>query len=322
MNKSLLFFVLLLAAGGGVIAYLGYENILLKENKLALENEVAQTESDLSATSEKLGEDIKKLNSEISGLNGEIKDLSYLLDSAKDDLATTTAERDAYREKYRHEKRRMDDFSEQIGDIQGTVGTLKKLSETDPELLKKYSKVYFLNENYFPASFSKIDSRYTVNPKNDYLINSEIWPFLEDMLAQAADDKIELKIASAYRSFNAQSDLKSNYKMMYGSGANRFSADQGYSEHQLGTTVDFAVSENGFGFSGFDKTPAYQWLLDNAYEYGFIQSYPANNQYYQFEPWHWRFVGRNLAEFLHDDKKHFYDLDQREIDKYLISFYD
>jgi D-alanyl-D-alanine carboxypeptidase len=73
---------------------------------------------------------------------------------------------------------------------------------------------------------------------------------------------------------------------------------------------------------GFDKTSAYQWMLNNAYKYGFILSYPKNNGYYVFEPWHWRFVGIKLATDLHSQGKNFYDLDQRTIDGYLVSVFD
>ncbi|MFA6274340.1 MAG: D-alanyl-D-alanine carboxypeptidase family protein, partial [Candidatus Paceibacterota bacterium] len=72
----------------------------------------------------------------------------------------------------------------------------------------------------------------------------------------------------------------------------------------------------------FDKTPEYTWLLENAYKYGFIISYPAGNTYYKFEPWHWRFVGINLATKLHNDNVYFYDTDQRIIDSYLVSLFD
>jgi hypothetical protein len=44
--------------------------------------------------------------------------------------------------------------------------------------------------------------------------------------------------------------------------------------------------------------------------------------YYQYEPWHWRFVGKDLADDLRDDGKYFYDLDQRTIDSYLIDIFD
>jgi D-alanyl-D-alanine carboxypeptidase len=111
--------------------------------------------------------------------------------------------------------------------------------------------------------------------------------------------------------------------MTFGSGtANSFSADQGYSEHQLGTAVDFTTPAIGAVLTGFDKTASYQWLQANAYKYGFVLSYPKGNGYFVFEPWHWRYVGVELATFLHDQGKNFYDLDQRTIDSYLIKFFD
>jgi D-alanyl-D-alanine carboxypeptidase len=132
---------------------------------------------------------------------------------------------------------------------------------------------------------------------------------------------VQLKIISAYRSFGEQATLKAEYKVTYGSGANAFSADQGYSEHQLGTAIDLTTDKDGNAFSnakgGFDSTNGYTWMNDNAYKYGFVLSYPKGNAYYQYEPWHWRFVGVALATRLHDNGQHFYDLDQREIDGYL-----
>lgn len=131
-----------------------------------------------------------------------------------------------------------------------------------------------------------------------------------------------MKVISAYRSFGAQSTLKSAYTVIYGSSANKFSADQGYSEHQLGTTIDFTTSKLGANFITFEKTESYTWLLQNAYRYGFILSYPENSDYYIFEPWHWRFVGKGLALQLHNENKNFNDLNQREIDEYLGSLFD
>ena len=135
-----------------------------------------------------------------------------------------------------------------------------------------------------------------------------------------------MKIASAYRSFGYQGTLKSDYKTTFGSGANAFSADQGYSEHQLGTAVDVTTTKIGDNFSsatkGFDGSDGYKWLAENAYKYGFVLSYPKGNTYYVYEPWHWRFVGVALATRLHNEKKNFYDLDQREIDGYLALMFD
>ena len=217
----------------------------------------------------------------------------------------------------------IDSFQGQISNIGSTVGTLEKLSQTDPELLKKYSRVYFLNENYVPAKLAEIDKTYVYNAGTNFLVHAEVWPFLKKLLDAASLDRVELLVASAFRSFDTQASLKSEYKVIYGAGtANQFSADQGYSEHQLGTSVDFTTSLVAGVSSKFETDPAYTWLKDNAHKYGFVLSYPSGNTYYKFEPWHWRFVGVELANTLHKQEKYFYDLDQREIDTYLIKLFD
>lgn len=206
--------------------------------------------------------------------------------------------------------------------VNTTVGDLTKLAQTDPELLQKYSKVFFLNEHYSPPSLSEINTKYTLNSKA-LKIHSKVKKHLENLLEAAEDDDLNLKVTSAYRSFNEQQNLKTNYSVTYGAGtANTFSADQGYSEHQLGTTVDFTTPSIGAATMAFEGTPEFAWLQKNADRYGFTMSYPKGNSYYVYEPWHWRFVSRDLAGDLADDKKFFYDLDQREIDKYLTDFFD
>lgn len=202
------------------------------------------------------------------------------------------------------------------------VTQFSKYVNTDKEILKKYSKVYFLNENYSPLELSLLDSKYVYPKTKKIYLHSKVIPFLTAMLNTAYSEGINLKVISGYRSFEKQMRLKSKYTMVFGSGANKFVADQGYSEHQLGTTVDFTNEELGNNFDNFSKTKAYEWLLNNAYKFGFILSYPPGNKYYIFEPWHWRFVGIKLATKLHKEKKYFYDLDQREIDQYLITVFD
>jgi len=213
-------------------------------------------------------------------------------------------------------------FEEQIGTIQGAVDVLEKLNKTDKELLQKYSKVYFLNENYVPSNLADIDPKYLYNKEQPLQIHANVQPYLYKMFESASSSGVSMEIISAYRSFGTQSSLKLSYKITYGSGANKFSADQGYSEHQLGTAVDITTPDTGESFLKFEKTDAYKWLTENAYKYGFILSYPKQNTYYQFEPWHWRFVGMALATKLHDTNQYFYNLDQREIDLYLISIFD
>jgi D-alanyl-D-alanine carboxypeptidase len=210
-------------------------------------------------------------------------------------------------------------FAEQLGKVNDTVGTLDQLSKSDPKLLEKYSKIYFLNENYTPSQLATIPQENVFNKSATYQIHFQVWPYLDKLFKAASAEGKEILVISAYRSFDTQSALKSAYKVTYGAGtANKFSADQGYSEHQLGTTVDFTTQETGNDFLSFDTTAEYTWLLNNAHKYGFVLSYPKNNTYYAYEPWHWRFVGIDLATRLHAEKRYFYDLEQRDINNYLL----
>lgn len=271
-----------------------------------------------------------------AGLGYVYYDLSLQLETTENELASSTAriavlEDDLdnskrmsteLAERLREKQAIIDQFSDTIDELSGNVGHLQKLEEVDEELLQKYSRVYFLNEHYHPGRLEKIDQKWVAKNDEEY-IHRKVWPFLEDLLEDAEDDGVDLRIISAFRSFDEQTSLKSHYDVVYGAGtANQFSASQGYSEHQLGTTVDFTTSALGTNFEAFGQTKGYKWLQDNAHKHGFVLSYPEGNSYYQFEPWHWRFVGTGLADDLHDDGIFFYDMDQRAINGYRAEMFD
>ncbi|MFO0719077.1 MAG: M15 family metallopeptidase [Candidatus Paceibacterota bacterium] len=238
-------------------------------------------------------------------------------------LSQVTVEKQNLETALEEEQKKSGTFQSKIEDITNTVEKLEKLRDTDPELLQKYSKVFFLNEHYEPEEVVDIDEKFLEDKNKPQQIHAGVWPHLRDMLEDALDDDVVLTVVSGYRSFSEQTDLKTGYKFIYGAGtANQFSADQGYSEHQLGTAVDFSTPDENAVFTSFESTKAYKWLSDNAYRYGFILSYPKGNIYYQFEPWHWRFVGESLARSLHRKNINFYDMDQRDINKYLVKIFD
>lgn len=275
----------------GVSAFLGYRAI-------SAEKALNTTTSELASTS--------------AAYDIAITSLAQATDDATN-LATTLEE----------ERKKNGDYASQVGELSSTVDTLTKLTTIDPQMLAKYSKVYFLNENYAPAELATITPALTYDQSRTYRFEAQALPFLEDLMNDANNHGLKLEVVSAYRSFGEQSALKTNYRVTYGAGtANSFSADQGYSEHQLGTTVDFTTGYLGANFNKFVSSDAYSWLLNNAYRYGFIISYPKSNTYYTFEPWHWRFVGVKLATTLHNDNQHFYDLDQRTINSYLVHLFD
>ena len=311
MNRPSLAFILLGIAILGVLGYLGYTAYTLNTALIASQKEVADLEALRDA-----------LTAQYASSTEELAVASSTIATLAEELSMTSEELDELEDDYRKERNRNEEFEDQIEAIAGTVGDLDKLSKTDEELLQKYSKVYFLNEHYIPSNLSRIQNDHVYDESRTFEIHTNVLPYLEEMIDDAEDDGISIWVASAYRSFAYQSQLKGAYSVTYGSGANAFSADQGFSEHQLGTTVDFTTTGIGGGLDGFGTTPAYTWLLENAHKYGFVLSYPENNQYYVFEPWHWRFVGEDLAKDLHDADQSFYDWDQRKINEYLLNIFD
>lgn len=235
--------------------------------------------------------------------------------------ARLAEEKEAILRNLASEQARNNAIQDQVNGLQGSVAVIQKVNATDRELLQKYSKVYFLNENYAPAALSPVSPEYTL-PGKELEVHAQVAPFLHALLRAAQSQNVDLIVLSAYRSFSTQASLKSAYTVRYGAGANAFSADQGYSEHQLGTAIDFTTSANGSTLSAFEAAPAFAWLLNHAHLYGFVLSYPKDNQHYIYEPWHWRFVGVELATKLHDEGRSFYNLDQRLLDSYRISLFD
>jgi len=109
----------------------------------------------------------------------------------------------------------------------------------------------------------------------------------------------QLKVVSAYRSYNVQVSTYNGWVSRLGQAqADRQSARPGYSEHQTGLAVDINTGAD----QGFGATPAGMWLAANSYKYGFIVRYPDGLEPitgYEYEPWHFRFVGVELATEMH-----------------------
>jgi D-alanyl-D-alanine carboxypeptidase len=72
-------------------------------------------------------------------------------------------------------------------------------------------------------------------------------------------------------------------------------APPGYSEHATGLAIDFGDRRRGCNLVAcFAATPVGRWLAANAADFGFEMSFPQDNaQGVAFEPWHWRWVGRD-----------------------------
>ncbi len=269
------------------------------------------------------------LESKVVILEGDLQQQQVFAVDYQDSIAQQEQQIESYKEfiKVLREQSSASayDFSKMrslIEEATQNVADIRKLEEADKQLLAKYSKVSFLNEHYEPDRLAYIPSE-IVSSESNLQVKTQVQPFVVAMFAAMEQEGLAPRVISAYRSFGYQGTLKSNYTVTYGTNAaNQFSADQGYSEHQLGTTVDIVNATIGSDMSMFDATDEYQWLLDNAHIYGFTLSYPTSNSYYKFEPWHWRFVGVALATNLYEQGKYFYDLPQRDIDSYRLKMFD
>ena len=115
----------------------------------------------------------------------------------------------------------------------------------------------------------------------------------------AKKDGLHIYNVSGYRSYNTQKSLYNGYVSRNGQAkADTFSARAGTSEHQTGLATDVnSVSDS------FANTKEYKWLINNSYKYGFILRYPKGKEFitgYKYEPWHYRYVGKDVAKIIHE----------------------
>lgn len=134
-------------------------------------------------------------------------------------------------------------------------------------------------------------------------VRQEIVAPLGELFAAAKTQGSSLMIGSAFRSSALQQFYFDSYVARSGLElANRYSAYPGQSEHQLGLAVDLStLSQQCYLSACFINIPDGQWLANNAHKYGFTLRYKEGKEAitgYNFEPWHYRYVGVDLATAL------------------------
>ena len=81
------------------------------------------------------------------------------------------------------------------------------------------------------------------------------------------------------------------------------SAIPGTSEHQLGLAVDIIDTQIWDLVEAQENLPGQKWLMEHCWEYGFVLRYPKDGRESTgiiYEPWHYRYVGKELAAELHE----------------------
>lgn len=157
------------------------------------------------------------------------------------------------------------------------------------------NKFNYLDRNYIPNNLELLDNSYA---KSGIYLVKEAKDNLERLISDAKNAGMNIRVISAYRSYSYQENLYNNYVKNDGvENADTYSARPGYSEHQTGLVVD--VTRAFDDFNNFENTNEYTWMLENAHNYGFILRYPKDKENittYNFEAWHYRYVGIELAK--------------------------
>ncbi len=168
-----------------------------------------------------------------------------------------------------------------------------------------------LDENYKPDDLTGLTAT-RKDGRNTQYMREYAAKALEAMYLEMAEYGItDVSVTSAYRSYAYQNQLfnqylneninrYSTYEEAY-AATRALSALPGTSEHQSGLCCD--MHNLSSAHKRFAEKEAYAWLRDNCYKFGFIIRYPEDKvdiTGYDFEPWHYRYVGRYHATMMHE----------------------
>ena len=162
-----------------------------------------------------------------------------------------------------------------------------------------------LDIGYVPENLYVIDENENnfhnyVDPTIKPMLRVEVKPYINALISDAHKLGLPLIVDSAYRSGVYQQKVLDSVLKEKGEDAYKLVALPGTSEHQTGLAVDFAYYENGiYDDNVKEDDKEAMWLKENAWKYGFILRYPKGKEDitgFNFEPWHFRFVGLELAK--------------------------
>ncbi len=174
-----------------------------------------------------------------------------------------------------------------------------KKTDTSKKELMLVNKYYALGKEYQPTDIVPISNQYCYGENE---IKEEVFDAFLEMWNAAKEEDLTLIITSSYRDYETQEILWNRYKDQQGQEwADSISARAGSSEHQTGYTLDI-VTYNSV-LNDFENTDEFKWLQKHAHEYGFIMRYPKGKEDitgYDYESWHYRYVGRDVATKIHE----------------------
>lgn len=186
-----------------------------------------------------------------------------------------------------------------------------RMAQNIDSLTVLVNKQYVLPSKYVPKNLTMANPKivhYTISGKHDRnYVRKEVANPLLNLIKDSKKNGLDLWVSSAYRSFQYQKNLFHRNVTSVGYDKTiQVVAKAGRSEHQTGLSIDFTTKSTGFSLEeNFEKTREGKWLKQNAHKYGFIMRYPKGKEKitgYNYEPWHFRYVGKTLAKTLYTKK--------------------
>ena len=173
------------------------------------------------------------------------------------------------------------------------------IQASDPELgnLVLVNKYNALSDVFVPSDLESIA------PYGQVKLTRDAAEAFKELASDANEEGYTIVGISGYRSYQTQVALYQRYLNKDGrSLADTYSARAGHSEHQTGLAID--VASNNSNILTFEQSKSFKWMFEHAHEYGFILRYPKGKEHitgYKYEPWHYRYVGIELATILKEN---------------------
>lgn len=201
-------------------------------------------------------------------------------------------------------------YSDETGEDEETTVlhvnlNMDKEAYTDAILVEDFSydmlvnKYRYLAEDFIPDDLVKISEDYASD--DDFLASRVAVNAFIEMHDAALNEGYQIVINSAYRSYKDQQDIADVYLNTYGQNyVNNYVAKPGFSEHQTGLAFDIGSRK----VNVFANSKEYKWMQENAYKYGFILRFPKkyeNITGFRNEPWHFRYVGKDIAKYIYEN---------------------
>ncbi|WP_066299557.1 M15 family metallopeptidase [Bacillus sp. FJAT-29937] len=183
----------------------------------------------------------------------------------------------------------------------------KRIIQNPTNHMVLVNKQFSLPDGYAPADLIMPAVLFSFGEQDieKAYLRDEAAKALEAMFTEAKKIDIHLFAVSGYRSFDRQRAVFDAEVSKYGEEkAIQAVAIPGSSEHQTGLAMDISSQSANFELTEqFGETVEGKWAAENAHRFGFILRYPKGKEEitgYKFEPWHFRYVGKEAAAVIFD----------------------